>query len=72
MKSESSFRTIQPIPRSSGVTVPSVSWPTITNPFSARRTCIASVPYGVMPNGEPAASTAVHSSRPRRPSIRIS
>ena len=42
--------TIQPIPRSSGVTVPSVSWPTITKPFSARSTCMLSVPYGVMPN----------------------
>ena len=32
------------MPRSSGVCVPSVSWPTITKPFSARSTCIASVP----------------------------
>ena len=31
-------------PTSSGVTVPSVSWPTMMKPFSARSTCIASVP----------------------------
>ena len=52
--------TIHPIPRSSGVTVPSVSCPTITYPFSARRTCIASVPYGTAP----AATTASQTWRP--------
>ena len=34
----------QPSPASSGVTVPSVSCPTMMYPFSARSTCIASVP----------------------------
>ena len=48
-KSLSSFRTMQPIPRSPGVTVPSVSCPTVAaDPFSARSTCIALVPYGVI------------------------
>ena len=32
-----SFPIAQPRPRSSGVTVPSVSWPTMMKPFSARR-----------------------------------
>src|SRR6185312_15535804 len=32
------------IPRSIGVTEPSVSWPMMMKPFSARSTCIASVP----------------------------
>ena len=58
------FETIQSIPRSWGVTVPSVSWPTIAYPFSARSTCIASVPYGVMPWSAPAAMTASQSARP--------
>lgn len=34
----------QPRPASSGVTVPSVSWPTTMKPFSAGSTCIVSVP----------------------------
>ena len=38
------FDTSQLIPRSWGVVVPSVSWPAMTKPFSARSTCIASVP----------------------------
>ena len=72
MKSESSLRTIHDMPRSCGVTVPSVSWPTITKPFSARSTCIDSVPYGVRPNDEPAASTASHIARPWWPATLIS
>ena len=55
------------MPRSCGVTVPSVSWPMIGKPFSARSTCIASVPYGVMPNGSPAAITASHIAWPCQP-----
>ena len=66
MKNGFFFETIQPILRSNGVTVPSVSWPTTMNPFSARRTCIASVPYGVMPNGTPAAITASHAASPHQ------
>ena len=38
------FDRIHSIPRSAGVTEPSVSWPTTMKPFSARRTCIVSVP----------------------------
>ncbi len=61
------MRTIHDMPRSCGVTVPSVSCPMIGKPFSARSTCIASVPYGVMPNGSPAAITASHIARPCQP-----
>ncbi len=32
-------------------------------PFSARSTCIVSVPYGVMPNFSPAAISASHTCR---------
>ncbi len=53
-------------PRSAGVTVPSVSCPTMGNAFSARRTCIVSVPYGVMSCGAPAAATASHSAAPHQ------
>ena len=35
---------IRSIPRSTGVNVPSMSWPTMMKPFSARSTCIACVP----------------------------
>ena len=62
MKSFFFLDTIQPIPRSWGVTVPSVSCPTITYPFSARSTCIASVPYGVM--SPPWVMIASHSASP--------
>jgi hypothetical protein len=44
MKSGFFFETIQSMPRSCGVTVPSVSWPTMMKPFSARSTCMVSVP----------------------------
>ena len=53
-----------PIPEVLGRRVPSVSWPMIGYPFSARRTCIASVPYGVIPSGSPAAITASQRARP--------
>ena len=32
------------------MTVPSVSWPTMGKPFSARSTCMVSVPYGTAPS----------------------
>ncbi|SKZ95616.1 Uncharacterised protein [Mycobacteroides abscessus subsp. abscessus] len=48
MKSDFFFDTTQLMPRSCGVTVPSVSWPMIGYPFSARNTCMVSVPYGVI------------------------
>ena len=58
------FETTQDMPASCGVTVPSVSWPTMMKPFSARRTCMVSVPYGVMPYGWPASSTCSQTARP--------
>ncbi len=39
------------MPRSSAVVRPSASGPTTTWPFSMRNVLIASVPYGMMPNG---------------------
>ena len=53
--------TIQSMPRSSGVTVPSVSWPAMMKPFSALSTCMVSVPNGVMPYLRPAFMSTLHS-----------
>ena len=58
-----SWRRSSPCRDRSGVTEPSVSWPTMMKPFSARSTCIVSVPYGVMPNCSPASISASHTCR---------
>ncbi|MCY1466303.1 hypothetical protein D9M71_845830 [compost metagenome] len=49
--------TAQPMLRSSGVTEASVSWPMMMKPFSARRTCMVSVPYGVRPYFSPCSTS---------------
>ena len=47
-----------PMPRSPAVVRPSISEPIVTWPFSTRSVFMASVPYGMMPNGAPASRPA--------------
>ena len=57
-KSGFDIATILPMPRSSGVTVPSVSCPTMMKPFSARNASRTSMPYATAPRFSPSAHIA--------------